>query len=141
VTAAVGAPTYGSSAVAVPTPKPAAIGVPTHVTAAVGAPTYVSSAVAVPTPKPSAVGMTTPMPFPVAVPTPRPAGNWQPVFDMTDDELMQIAMPDKMITPVSTHNIQVISNQESLNIHPNRYTCSFAPQFHNCSNITINFGK
>jgi hypothetical protein len=57
--------------------------------------------------------------------------NWEPVFDVTDEELAKI--PDIInVTQVSTH-------QESLNFNPNRIV--FAPNFSNCSNVTINFGK
>jgi hypothetical protein len=47
--------------------------------------------------------------------------NWQPVVDITDEELAIIPMPN--ITPLA---------------RPIQYT--FSPQFYNCSNVTVNFG-
>ena len=55
--------------------------------------------------------------------------NWKPVIDISDEELALLPMP-------TTH---MVSNQESVNFTPNSYL--FAPTFHNCSNVTINFNK
>ena len=110
---------------------------PTHAASALRRPQGASLAVAGPVaPRPthpcSAVGTPSEV-----VSTHAVIQSWERVLDVTDDELAIIPMPN--ITPVSTQNIQMYSNQESVNILPNR--SFFAPQFHNCSNVTINFGK